>query len=325
MEGAAPRHRPPPRLHGPQPSRGAAPGGVGGPCPQALPRPRGALPPRGGEACTGRGEQRSGRRRREASARRARAAGRPGHLRPAQPRPRWAHSPLQHQEEGEPCGNLAESGAMQTLEPRCGHSMAGEAAGRGGRLLTALQQRRPAHNSHLRANLAIRAPGFAGSRPPVRAQRLPHPASPPGFTRTRPPVRRSARRAFRAAAAFRPGRRCGARRDPVLVPPAKGTRRREAAAGLYRVPVGAGGAAGALSLPYPPPKRFVALRRRFPHPKRGVGPKLCPSDSGRERPPAAGVCPAPRSQNRDGFVHLRGVRANRACGEAVLPSSRPLR
>lgn len=34
------------------------------------------------------------------------------------------HSPLQHQDDGEPLGNLAESGAMQTLELRCGHSMA---------------------------------------------------------------------------------------------------------------------------------------------------------------------------------------------------------
>lgn len=31
---------------------------------------------------------------------------------------------LQHQDDGEPLGNLAESGAMQTLELRCGHSMA---------------------------------------------------------------------------------------------------------------------------------------------------------------------------------------------------------
>lgn len=40
------------------------------------------------------------------------------------------HSPLQHQDDGEPLGNLAESGAMQTLELRCGHSMATRRAAR---------------------------------------------------------------------------------------------------------------------------------------------------------------------------------------------------
>lgn len=40
------------------------------------------------------------------------------------------HSPLQHQDDGEPLGNLAESGAMQTLELRCGHSMATSRAAR---------------------------------------------------------------------------------------------------------------------------------------------------------------------------------------------------
>lgn len=131
---------------------------------------------------------------------------------------------------------------MQTLEPRCGHSMAGEeAAGRagggwglggwgrarGGRLLAALQQRRPAHNSHLRAKLAIRAPGFAGSRPPVRAQRLPQLAAAArrAFRRAGLPSAAPPRRAFRAAAvASRPrARRRGAAprlasgRPPVAV------------------------------------------------------------------------------------------------------------
>lgn len=40
------------------------------------------------------------------------------------------HSPLQHQDDGEPLGNLAESGAMQTLELRCGHSIATRRAAR---------------------------------------------------------------------------------------------------------------------------------------------------------------------------------------------------
>lgn len=105
----------------------------------------------------------------------------PGRLGPGAALGRAEHSPLQHQEEGEPCGNLAESGAMQTLEPRCGHSMA---AGRGGRLLAALRRRRrPAHNSHLKAGPAIRAPGFAGNRLP-----------------SAPSNRTAPRRALRAAA-----------------------------------------------------------------------------------------------------------------------------
>lgn len=37
---------------------------------------------------------------------------------------------LQHQDDGEPLGNLAESGAMQTLELRCGHSMVTSRAAR---------------------------------------------------------------------------------------------------------------------------------------------------------------------------------------------------
>lgn len=130
--------------------------------PHALPAPAGSRPARASPppaGPSGRGKQRSRRR----SARRARRAGLPadpspaagprspspprspraGGPRPLDGRPRGAgasgarrgrlgpHSPLQHQDDGEPLGNLAESGAMQTLELRCGHSMAtGRAARR---------------------------------------------------------------------------------------------------------------------------------------------------------------------------------------------------
>lgn len=112
---------------------------------------------------------------------------------------------------------------------------------RGGRLLAALQRRRPAHNSHLRANLAIRAPGFAGSRPPVRAQRLPHPAS---------------RRAFRAAAVPprpRPVRCCPAPRLPA----GTGHGRRDGAARTR-------GRAGGQRLPAAPGLPLVAAEAALP-------------------------------------------------------------
>lgn len=122
---------PPPPPHLGEGSRGAARGAGGRaaslpPClPPRLPAAPGPSLGRGALSRAARGTK-----ERRATARGARpgAAGRPGHGGPGGParaRPRRAHSPLQHQEEGEPCGNLAESGAMQTLEPRCGHSMAG--------------------------------------------------------------------------------------------------------------------------------------------------------------------------------------------------------
>lgn len=170
-----PRHAAPPlaqrRLERAAPLRGSRVPGGWGPCPpprpRALPRPRGALPPPGSED-KGTVEP-------------------PRADRAMQCRP---HSPLQHQDEGEPCGNLAESGAMQTLEPRCGHSMAGalERSGAGGRLLAALQRRRSAHNSHLKDGLPLRAgfgrAGLCGQPPffPSAARSASHP---PGFPGSR--------------------------------------------------------------------------------------------------------------------------------------------
>lgn len=124
------------------------------PRPRALPSPRGPLPPPGSEDKGTAGPSRVGRA--------------------AQCRP---HSPLQHQEEGEPCGNLAESGAMQTLEPRCGHSMAGaaERSGQAGGSSRRYSGGAPRTTAILRtaSRSAPRAagPGFVGSRPPIRSAR----------------------------------------------------------------------------------------------------------------------------------------------------------
>lgn len=239
------------------------------PCPQALPRPRGALcdAPRGPRRP--RGEQRSGGRRREAPAwgpRGGRAtSGREG--RPAKPRPHRAHSPLQHQEEGEPCGNLAESGAIQTLEPRCGHSMAGEAAGRGAAggssrrykhgasHTTAILGPRPrSARRALRAAALPSAPSGSLTPPPRRAFRgagLPSaaPHRPPGFPRCRrrrfPSGRGGAmpHRALRVAGGWRRARRAACRRGeqcPAAAPPSPPADGRRGRRGARR---GSGGAA----------------------------------------------------------------------------------